>query len=149
VRHEDFETRRALYASSGVLLDSEHGRVRVVEPFDRPVVALGAVSACAVRIDLTLCLRAVRNELGPAPCAWCKRSRGWLYCREHEFAEALERAARCVTDQGRAWDWAYALGYRHSDARYASGHWTGEPAAYVRGCSDDAGDYARAVWELL
>ena len=142
--------RRALYASSGVILDSEHGPVRVLEP-ERQVVPLGAFSGCAVRIDLRLCIAALRRQLSPPPCAWCAKARGWTHCADHELLEALERAAACVTEIGRAWDWAYALGYYWSPRKLAWGHWpdaTPEaPGEYVPGATDDAAAYSRAILE--
>lgn len=148
---DELETRRALYALTGVLIESEHGRGRVVEPFDRPVIPLGAVNECAVRVELRLIVRELRLQWPrDPPCTWCKKSRGWKHCREHELIEALERAACCLSDLACACDWAYALGYYWSSERSFRGYWTeAEPRAYVRGCTDDASDYSRAIYRAL
>lgn len=151
---EQLEIRRALYASSGVIIDSEHGRARVVEPFDRPVIALGAVSGCAVRIQLRLCIRTIRAQFPAAPCDLCRKSRGWAWCADHEFLADLERATACVTEHGRVCGWAYALGAYWSSEKYAWGYRAeGEsddaPSRYVRGVSDDAADYSAAVWGVF
>jgi len=143
--------RRALYASSGVFLDSEHGPVRVLEP-ERQVVPLGAFSGCAVRIELRLCIAALCSQFGPAAaCVWCAKARGWTHCADHELLEGLERAAACVTEIGRAWDWAYALGYYWSPRKLAWGHRTDgtpeAPSEYVPGAADDAAAYSRAILE--
>jgi len=150
MNQKDLEVRRALYASSGVFLDSEHDPVRVLEP-ERQVVPLGAFSGCAVRVELRLCIAALRSQLSPQPCPWCKKARGWTHCAEHDLLESLERAAGCVTELGRVWDWAYALGYYWSPRTLAWGYWTDAPPdappEYVPGAADDAAAYSRAILE--
>jgi hypothetical protein len=115
---EEHPGYRDTLAQLGMSID-ERGRYRVLEP-ERPVIPLGAVSECAVRIELLLCGAALREQHGPGGrnhCPECKRTKGWPHCRSHELIAALEKASR-VADTCTLWDWAWAIGYSWAPTKY-------------------------------
>lgn len=149
------EFHREILSQLGMGID-EDGRYWITPPIEQtpPVVPAGTVSDCAVRIQLRLCVRELRAqlvlELGEE-CVWCAKSkrRGWKHCRDHELLAALERvASTCVTEYGRAWDWAYALGYAYAPTTYESADGRGKASEYDAALAF-ARDYARAVTDAF
>lgn len=115
------------------------GKWWIYDPRPAPEpIPVGTVSHCEVRVQLRLVARAYRAYLVPAEtCEWCRNARGWTHCAEHELASRLDAAAGCVTEYGRVWDWAWALGYHYA------------PSKYVHESCEFAGQYARAVTDAL